>query len=208
MADKYIVSGLVNKKQNGEKNMKNVNQIKKLSNIRSGDYVSWYSLMLNENEGLLPSFKKSFKKRNIIEDLQQDLRGWSAKYCDFSNTDFSCIYASLGNFQGSNFKNADLTGSDFSGANLRGCDFSGADLSMVELRGADLTGANFSNAIMDLAVVGVIKNPVYKTKTLETIANKLQPCDNADLIASALAKAVKRKAKKAKIAAKKRKKAA
>jgi uncharacterized protein YjbI with pentapeptide repeats len=207
LADKYIVSGLVNKNKT-EKKMKKVNENKKLSNVRSGGYVSWYSLMLNENDELQPSFKKSFKKLNIIEDLQQDLRGWSAKYCDFSNTDFSCIYASLGNFQGSNFKNADLSGSDFSGANLRGCDFTGADLSLTELRGADLTGANFTNAIMDFAVVGVIKNPHYKTKTLETIANKLQPCDNADLIASALAKAVKRKAKKAKIATKKRKKAA
>jgi uncharacterized protein YjbI with pentapeptide repeats len=192
--------------------MKKGNKNVKLSKIRSGGYVSMYSLKLNENSDLQPSFRKSFKKYNIIEDLQQDLRGWSAKYCDFSNSDFSCIYASLCNFQGSSFKNANLGSSDFTGANLRGCDFSGANLSLCDFRGADLTGANFDNAIMDLAIVGRIKRVVSSRypRVFQAITkiDRLQPCENADLIVAAMDKVLKRLKKRAKITKNKTKKRA
>ena len=49
-------------------------------------------------------------------------------------------------FEGSNFREADLSGADLNGAELSRADLSGADLSGADLRGADLRGADLSGA--------------------------------------------------------------
>lgn len=181
--------------------------------VSSGGSVSWYSGVIpksNKNNELLKQYKANGQKLNVIDDLGQDLRGGSFKYCNFKNADFAGVYASLGDFRGSDFKGADLGGADFTLTNLAGCDFRNADLRGCDFRGANLSGADLRGAKIDGIIIGYIKNHATRLTGMIGYDNEISALEialNKSIVRKKAMKSASRKkaVKKAKKSATKQK---
>ena len=69
---------------------------------------------------------------------------WPGK--DLSHHEYNGTQFRNANLQGTNFRGSRLLGVDFRNANLRDANFTDAELSGCDMRGADIHGANFSGA--------------------------------------------------------------